>query len=180
MRLGLMAKWVIWFLVTGNSLAAQVYQTQAGTVLASGKYKGAGVTAVSNHLLMQLSYDNAEMHLRLSLPTLTTKNDSLNELLYKLAGQEFIFTGKMNIAFVQTKSHPKQKFATQGTLYLNGIGRAFSFSSVLEHFPRGNASCILSGEFIVDLKQFNIRNLLPGEEKVIVKFNQLVLNKSVE
>ncbi|MCA6440575.1 MAG: hypothetical protein IM581_11625 [Chitinophagaceae bacterium] len=180
MRLGLMAIWVIWLLITGNSSAAQVYRTQAGTVLASGKYMGAGVTGVSNHLFMHLNYDRAEMHLRLVISTIKTENDSLNMLLQKLTGHELIFTGKMNIAFVQTKNHPKQKFATQGMLFLNGIGRAFSFSSVLEHFPRGNASCILSGEFIVDLKQFNIGNLLPGEEKVIVKFNQLVLKKSVE
>jgi hypothetical protein len=180
MRLGLMAIWVIWLLVMGISSAAQVYQTQVGTILASGRYKGAGVTGVSNHLFMHLNYDKAEMHLRLMIPTITTKNDSLNELLYKLAGQELIFTGKMNIAFVQTKSHPKQKFATQGMLFLNGISKAFSFSSVLEHFPRGNASCILSGEFVIDLKQFNIENLFPGEEKVAIKFHQLVLKKPGE
>lgn len=180
MRLGLMAIWVIWFLVIGNSSAAQVYQTQAGTILASGRYKGAGVTGVSNQLYMHLNYDRAEMHLRLVIPTIITENDSLNELLYKLAGQELVFTGKMNIAFVQTKSHPKQKFVTQGMLFLNGIGRPFSFNAVLEHFPRGNASCILSADFIVDLKQFNIGNLLPGEEKVAVKFNQLVLKKPGE
>jgi hypothetical protein len=180
MRLGLMAIWVIWLLVMGTTSAAQVYQTQAGTILASGKYKGAGVTGVSNHLYMHLNYDRAEMHLRLVIPTITTDNDSLNELLNKLGAQELVFTGKMNIAFVQTKSHPKQKFATQGMLFVNGIGRSFSFNAVLEHFPRGNASCILSGEFIIDLKQFNIENLLPGEEKVAVKFNQLVLKKPGE
>ena len=171
---------IIWLLCLGIASAAQVYQTQAGTILANGRYKGASVAAVSNHLLMHLNYDKAEMHLRLVIPTLFTKSDSLNELLNKLAGQELAFTGKMNIAFVQTKSHPKQKFTTQGTLFLNGIGRPFSVSSVLEHFPRGNASCILSGEFIIDLKQFNIKNLLPGEEKVTVKFNQLVLKKPGE
>lgn len=171
---------IIWLLCLAVTSSAQVYQTQVGTILASGRYKGESVIAVSNHLFMHLNYDKAEMHLRLSVPTLTTKNDSLNELLYKLAGQELIFSGKMNIAFVQTKSHPRQKFATQGMLFLNGISRAFSFSSVLEHFPWGNARCILSGEFIIDLKQFNIVDLLPGEEKIAVKFNQLVLKKPGE
>ena len=99
-------------------------------------------------------------------------------MLHKLLGQELAFEGKMNIAFIQTKSHPRQKFATQGLLFLNGITRPYSFSSVLEHFPRANTSCILSGEFIIDLKQFNIKNLPPGEEKITVKFNQLVLKKS--
>ena len=175
MRTGLI---VIWSLCMGISSAAQVYQTQAGTILASGRYKGAGVVAVSNHLLMHLNYDRAEMHLRLIISSLSSANDSLNEFLQKrMVGQELAFNGKMNIAFVQTKSHPKQKFTTHGMLFLNGINKPFSFSSILEHFPRGNSSCILSGEFIIDLKQFNIENLFPGEEKVTVKFNQLVLKR---
>ena len=177
MRLGLMA---IWFLVMGISSAAQMYQTKAGTILVSGRYRGAGVTAVSNHLFMHLNYDKAEMHLRLMIPTIITENDSLNILLQKLAGQELVFSVKMNIAFVQTKSHPKQKFITQGTLFLNGVNRPFSFNSVLEHFPRGNTSCILSGDFVIDLQQFNVQNLLPGEEKINVKFNQLVLKRPGE
>lgn len=160
--------------------AAQLYQTQSGTMQVNVRYKGASVTAVSNRLSMHLNYDRAEMHLRLMIPTLSSENDSLNELLHKLAGQELIFNGKMNIAFIQTKSHPRQKFETQGMLFLNSLKKPFSFSSVLEHFIRGNTSCILSGEFIIDLKQFNIDNLPPGEEKVSVKFNQLVLKRSGE
>ena len=103
-----------------------------------------------------------------------------DELLQKLEGLELTFTGKMKIAFVQTKSHPKQKFATEGMLFLNGVNRSFSFISVLEHFPRGNASCILSGDFVINLDEYNITNLLPGEEKVTVRFNQLVLKRPGE
>jgi hypothetical protein len=177
MKKGLVA---IWLLCVGITSAAQVYQTQAGTILASGRYKGVGVTGVSNHLYMHLNYDRAEMHIQLVIPSLITKNDSLNELLQTIVGQELVFSGKMNIAFVQTKSHPKQKFATQGMLFLNGINKPFNFNSVLEHFPRGNASCILSGELVINLNEFNVANLLPGEEKVTVKFNQLVLKKPGE
>ena len=181
MRSGLMTIWVMCFLVIGISSAAQVYQTQAGTILASGKYNGAGVTVVSNHLFMHLNYDRAEMHLRLMIPSLTSTNDSLNEFLQKkIEGEELAFNGKMNIVFVQTKSHPKQKFITQGQLFLNGVSRPFSFNSVLEHFPRGNASCILSGEFVINLNEFNIGNLPPGEEKVTIKFNQILLKKPGE
>lgn len=170
----------IWLLCVGILSAAQVYQTQAGTILASGRYKGAGVAGVSNHLYMHLNYDRAEMHLRLVIPSLFTKNDSLNELLQTMVGRELVFTGKMNIAFVQTKSHSKQKFVTQGMLFLNGINKPFAFNSVLEHFPIGSASCILSGEFVINLEEFNVANLLPEEEKVTVKFNQLVLKKPGE
>lgn len=180
MRLIIMLIWVLWFVVKGTSSAAQVYQTQAGTIQASGRYTGAGVTAVSNHLFMHLNYDKAEMHLRLMIPSFISSNDSLNELIQKMAVQELVFSGKMNITYVQTKSHPSQKFSTQGMLSLNGVSRPLAINSVLVHFPRGRASCILSGDFVVDLAQFNIANLLPGEEKVTVRFNQLVLKKPGE
>lgn len=180
MRLVIGLIMVMWFLVMGTSSVAQVYQTQAGTVLASGRYNGAGVTGVSNYLYMHLNYDRAEMHFRLMIPSFITKNDSLNELLQKMVGQELVFSGKMNIAFVQTKSHPKQKFTTEGILFLNGMRKPINFNSVLEHFPRGNASCILSGEFVINLNEFNVGGLLPGEEKVIMKFKQLVLKKPGE
>ncbi len=74
MRTGLI---VIWFLCLGTLSAAQVYQTQSGTLLASGKYKGTSIVAVSNRLNMHLNYDRAEMHLLLVVPTLLTENDSL-------------------------------------------------------------------------------------------------------
>lgn len=179
MRLGLMAIWVIWFLVMGDSSAAQVYQTKAGTVRAGGRYNGANVTAVSNHLHMQINYDRAEIKMRLVIPTIMSDNDSLNVLLQKLAGTDAYFTGKMNINFVQTKSHPKQKFTTNGTLTINGIARAFSFTSVLEHFPRGNVSCNLSAEFFVNLNEFGISTLI-GENKITLWFTQLILKKPGE
>ena len=170
---------VIWFLSVGMTSAAQVYQMQAGTILASGRYKGAGVVAVSNHLFMHLNYDNAEMHLRLVIPTLITENDSLNKLLHTLEGTDLAFSGKMNIVFIQTKSHPKQKFSTTGTLTINHIDRPFSFSALLEHFPRGNVSCNFSASFTVNLSEFGIITE-PGENMVNVKFTQLVLKRPGE
>ncbi len=177
MRTGLL---MIWLIGMGISSAAQLYQTQSGIVQVNGTHMGAKVLATSNHLFIHLNYNKAHMQLRLEVSTLITENDSLNELLRTLSGHVLAFDGKMNIAFIQTKSHPIQKFTTQGMLFFNGTGRPFSFNSLLEHFPRGNATCILSGEFMIDLKQFKIKNLLPGEDKVRIKFSQLVLKKPGE
>lgn len=176
MRTGLM---VIWLLSVGITSAAQLYSTQSGKILVSGKYNGAAVTAVSNHLHMQLNYDKAEMHMRLVIPTMMTDNDSLNMLLQKFAGSDAHFTGKMNINYVQTKSHPKQKFLTNGTLTINGISKAFSFTSALEHFPRGSVSCNLSAEFVINLNEFGVITQ-PGENKIAIRFTQLILNKPGE
>ena len=173
MKKGLVA---IWLLCVGITSAAQVYQTRAGTIRASGRYNGANVTAVSNHLHMQINYDRAEMQMRLVIPTIMADNDSLNVLLQKLAGNEAHFTGKMNISFVQTKSHPKQKFLTSGIMMINGTAKSFSFTSTLEHYPRGSVSCVLSGEFVLNLIDFGIVTN-PEENKIKVSFNQLILKR---
>ena len=176
MRRGLM---VIWMLSVGLSSAAQLYSTQSGKILVSGKYNGATVAAVSNHLHMQVNYDRAEMQVRLVIPTIITNNDSLNLLLLKLAGSEAHFMGKMNINYVQTKSHPKQKFTTNGNLTINGITKAFSFTSTLEHFPGGSVSCTLSAEFALNLDEFGI-NTQAGENRIAIRFTQLILKKPGE
>lgn len=176
MRTGLM---VIWLLSAGLSSAAQLYSTQSGKILVSGKYNGVTVAAVSNHLHMQVNYDRAEMRVRLVIPTIITNNDSLNLLLQKLAGSEAHFMGKMNINYVQTKSHPKQKFTTNGNLTINGITKAFSFTSILEHFPGGSVSCALSAEFALNLDEFGI-NTQEGENRIAIRFTQLILKKPGE
>ncbi|GAB2821015.1 hypothetical protein [Ferruginibacter profundus] len=176
MRTGLM---MIWLLSMGITSAAQLYSTQSGKIVVSGKYNGATVTAASNHLHMQVDYDKAEMYVRLVIPTIITNNDSLNMLLQMQAGSEAHFTGKMNINYMPTKSHPKQKFAVNGILMINGISKAFSFAAVLEHFPRGSVSCNLSAEFIINMNEFSV-SAQPGENKIVVRFTQLILKKPGE
>ena len=176
MRTGLM---VIWLLCVGITSAAQLYSTQSGKILVSGKYNGAMVAAVSNHLHMQVNYDRAEMQMRLVIPTIMTDNDSLNSLLQKLAGSEAHFTGKMNMNYVQTKSRPRQKFLTNGTMTINGKATAFSFISVLEHFPRGSVSCNLSAEFVINLNEFGI-STRSDENRITIRINQLILKKPGE
>ena len=170
---------VIWLLGVSITSAAQLYSTQSGKILISGKYNSASVAAVSNHLNMQVNYDKAEMHMRLVVPTIMTDNDSLNLLLQKLVGSEAHFTGKMNINYVQTKSHPKQKFLTSGTLTINGRAKSFSFTSVLEHFPIGSVSCNLSAEFVINLNEFGISTQV-GENRIAIRFTQLILKKPGE
>lgn len=176
MRTGLM---VIWSLCMGISSAAQLYQTQSGKILVSGKYNGANVAATSSHLHMQVNYERAELRMRLVIPTIMTDNDSLNRLLQKLAGSDVHFTGKMNIGYVQTKSHPKQKFLTSGTLTINGKAKTFSFTSVLEHLQYGGVSCTLSSEFTIDLDEFGIITQA-GENRIAIQFTQLILKKPGE
>jgi len=109
---------------------------------------------------------------------MATNNDSLNALLQKQVENEAYFDGKMNINYIETQSHPKRRFLTNGTLAINGSIRPFSFTSTLEHFPVGSASCNLSAEFVIDLKEFGILGRA-GENKVTVGFNQLILKRQI-
>lgn len=176
-RSGLM---ILFLFMDSMILFAQVFQTQTGTIQASGKFQGTSTIALSHEFKMHLNYELAEIHLQLALASLTSENDLVQEKLQDYQDQEFIFKGKMNISFIPTKSHPKQSFTTEGILQLNGVSRPFSFNAVLEHIPIGSVSCVLSGEFIIHLDEFNVVNLPPGEENVSVTFNQLVLRRSGE
>jgi len=166
-------------LFIGITSDAQMYSTQLGKILVNGKYNDSAYTATSDHLEMQISYDRAEMHMRLEVPTLVADNDSLNKLLQQLKGNKAHYTGKMNTNFIQTKSHPKQTIPTNGVISINGIKKPFGFSSILEHIAIGNISCTLTSKFVLDLNDFDIVTN-PGENKVIVHINQLVLNRPGE
>ena len=96
--------------------------------------------------------------------------------MQRLTGTDAHFIGKMNITYVQTKSHPKQKFSTSGIMTINGIAKAFSFTSTLEHHPRGGVNCVLSGEFVLKLIDFGIVTDAE-EEKIKISFSQLILNR---
>lgn len=170
---------MIWFLCIEVPLSAQIYVTQTGRIQISGKYGDVDISAVSASLHMQVNYDRAEVNMRLALPSLVTGNDSLNRLLRNQTDAEIHFTGKMNISYIQTKSHPRQKFLTTGTLTINGIRRPFSFTSVLEHIPAGNKSCNLTASFTINLSEFGIETGA-HENMVRIKMNQLVLKRPGE
>ena len=173
MRTGLL---IIWSLCFGITSTAQLYTTQSGKILVNGKYNDENVAAISNHLHIKVNYDRSELYMHLEISTLVSGNDSLNRLLQKLAGADMHFSGKMNINYVQTKSHSKQNFSTTGVLSINGVSIPFSFSSVLEHFPRGNVSCNFNALFTINLNEFGV-GTKPGENMVNVNFNQLVFKR---
>lgn len=167
---------LITLLIISVALHAQVYQTKNGVITLSGTYQGNTVTAVSRQLHMNLNYDRAEINMHLSVPLLITENDTLNKLLAGMAGTTLSFHGTLNTNHVHTKPHPKIKQPVSGTITLNNVTRPFSYAATLEHFPAGNISCVLTGNFTLDLLSFGIP-ALPGENKVAVSFKELLLKK---
>lgn len=163
-------------LVAVTITAQQLYQTQNGTVSLTGRFKGTGVMAESKSLHMQINYDKATLQMHLPVSSFVTTNQTLNTGLQNLVGQQAQFNGKMNIRFVQTNAHPNQKFKVQGTLSINGITKSFHFTAQLEHFPRGNATCILSGNLTINLDDFKVATEA-GENLINAQFNQVVLKR---
>ena len=174
-------RWIItiWFLGMGLTSAAQLYSTRSGTLQLSGKQNGVAFTVRTNDLQVLVNYDKAEMTMILPLATVVADNDSSAAMAKNLLVSDMHFTGKMNIAQVQTNSHPRQRFLISGTLTVNSISRQFSFSAQLEHFPRGGVSCSLSGKLEIDLTDFAIQ-CRPDERIVLLQFNQLVLSRPGE
>lgn len=163
-------------LVAVTITAQQLYQTQNGTVTLTGKFKSADVMAESKSLHMLINYDKATLQMHLPLTSFVTTNQTLSTVVQNLVGQQAQFTGKMDIRFVQTNAHPKQKFKVQGTLSINGITKSFQFTAQLEYFPRGNATCILSGNLSINLDDFKVVTE-PGEHLINARFNQVVLKR---
>lgn len=156
---------------------AQVYQAKNGLITVSGTYKGATVVAESRQLHVFINYDRAEMNMHVSIPLLRTGNDSLNTLLQALAGNELLFHGRFGSDHVHTKAHPKLQQKLNGTITLNHVTRPFSYTATLEHVASGTVSCVLTGDFMLDLLQFGVP-VLPGENKVVIGFRELLLRKS--
>ena len=167
-------------LISVSSLAsAQLYQTKTGLITASGIYNGRAVVVESRQLHMNLNYDKAEITLHAALSLLVSNNDTLNRLFEKMAGSELFFHGTFNINHIHTKQHPKQQQQVSGTVTLNNVSRPFSYATMLEHTPSGAISCVLNGNFKLNLVDFGIPTL-PGENWVVIRFRQLLLKKANE
>lgn len=162
----------ITFIAICFTAGAQVYQTRSGLITINGRYKGAAIAAESRQLHMSVNYSNSGVVMHLAIPQLITKNVSLNAILAKMTGSELVFRGILN----NTQPHQKIKQQVIGTVTLNNVTMPFNYSTVLEHFPSGDINCVLTGDFVIDLLQFNVP-VLPDENKVSISFKELVLKK---
>lgn len=164
-------------LLIGIAAHAQTYQTQSGSITVSGIYKGAALSGVSKELHVKFDYERAEMYMHLNLPVMVTNNDSLNDIFSTLVNENFIFHGKLNSSHLHTTAHAKLTGNVVGTINLNNISKPFTFKTVLVHMPIGGVNCILTGDFVIDLLDFKIP-VSPGENKVKITFQQLILRRS--
>lgn len=168
----------IFILISVSPLAdAQLYQTKAGLITVSGVYKGNAAIVESRQLHMNINYERAEMVMHVVLPLLFAGNDSLNRILERMAGSELSFHGTFNSNHIHIKPHQKLQLQIAGTVTMNKFSRPFSYAVTLEHFPNGNISCVLSGNFNLNLLDFGIPTL-PGENIIVVRFRELLLKKT--
>ncbi len=166
-------------LIVTSCHAQKTYQTETGFIQLAGRFNNENVLAESKHLHLLLNYDNAQFQMQLAIPTILSGSDSLNAYLKKPSNDSLIlFSGKMDIDYVQTKNHPKQQFKVQGIMKLNKKERPFQFTGTLEHLNGSQASCQLSGNFTLSLRDFGI-NTNKDESLVNVRFNEIIINRLV-
>ena len=164
-------------LLMGFAAHSQTYKTQSGGITISGIYKGAALSGVSKQLHVRFDYERAEMYMHLNIPAIETNNDSLNDIFSALVNENFIFHGKFNSSHLHTTAHAKLTGNVAGTINLNNISKPFTIKTVLLHMPVGGVKCILSGDFVIELLDFKIP-VSPGENKVKITFQQLILKRS--
>lgn len=164
---------LIWFLCCGITSAAQLYQTQSGKILISGKYKGASVIAVSNHMQMQIDYERAEMHMRLVIPTIRTDIDSLNLVFEKLAGSEAYFFGKMDIR--ECLFNPNDKNSN----LLNQQSEIYKAIASIAHFRKESNVLKFGRMFIREISKDGNHFHLPECNKCTLAFSRILYDQEV-
>lgn len=177
-------KWLvtILFSIATVTLHAQVFKTVAAKVSLSALYDSIHVDAESHQMYILLNYDRAQMDMKMSLHSIITTIDTLNNQIQNSPEQVFHFTGKMKLDYVRTKTHPTQKFPVDGVLTINNISHPLSFNAVLYHIANsGDAACKLSGQMNIDLsKYFPDVSFNHFQSKVVLSFSQIVLQKPGE
>lgn len=177
-------KWVITilFFVTTIDLQAQIFKTVSAKVSLSGLYDSISVGGESHQMFILISYDKAQMDMKMNLRSILTTNDSINQQIQSSPDQVFHFTGKMKLDYVRTKTHPTQKFRVDGTLTINNISYPFSFNAVLYHIANsGDAACKLSAQMLIDIsKYFPDVSFNHVDNKVVLSFSQIVLKRPGE
>jgi hypothetical protein len=155
-----------------------LYRTYAGHLIVAGKYRDVPLKSESHAMYMLINYETAEIEIYLDLKTLISNHDSLNKTLLGGGDKLLIFKGKMQIPFVNTQGHPRQKFPVDGSLSINDITHPFVFEATLVHLEGDNLACSLSGEFVFYLDSFFPKMLNEGfDNHVHVKFWEIILER---
>jgi len=124
-------------LLFNSSIYGQnLFTTRNGAVSITFKYEETIIMAKSSNVRIKLDYSTATADLIADVNSIVTGVDSLDEFL-KQSDKTLHFYATLNLDYIDTKRHPKQSFAFNGTLY-HYINKSFLRKKIATLEGKGN------------------------------------------
>jgi hypothetical protein len=159
--------------------AQQIYRTLEGTMMISMRFNDTILRASSHQLIVTLNYETGEIQFRIPYDSFRTGNDSIDMNLMKLTDRWMEFNGKLGIPYINTKSHPQQKFDATGIMLtavppINVIAKG-----TLDHISsEGSIACVLNLNMQFSLSALNIQQAFYSASDLIqIDIQQSVLKR---
>ena len=157
--------------------AQNIYRTQNGTLEVRAILADSALHLRSKELAILLNYEDATFEMQVNPSSFRTGNDSLDEVLSNLSGNQISLTGKLGLEYINTTGHPPLDFQFTGVLstsneMVGGVG-------YLEHITnKGLFSCVLTMNFTMKVEDLgvDISGLNPDDE-VQFEVVQIVMNR---
>lgn len=167
---------LMYLVFTGYGVTqSNLYSSRNATFQMSGRYMEKLLVGQSNDLSVSLDYETTEMNLRINLNTIDFNIDSISTK-FNLENTEVTFIGELSLDFINTKSHPPQKFTVKGWLESDNNKHIINSDGELYHInDSGDFVCMLTLTTKLNLKTLGI-NIPPGlHEEIQVSITQALL-----
>lgn len=138
---------LLFFITALTKVYAQdEYRTNSGILFIKVQYKGELVNISSKQLLVLLDYETGKVILKQKVSNLFSDNNIVQSWIDKHRDEELIFTGKLGIDYINTKSHPPLDFKVEG--YLSpGDSQIIGQGVLIHRVEKSSAACLLSMNF---------------------------------
>jgi|AMWB02.1.fsa_nt_gi hypothetical protein len=162
-----------------GSYAQQIYRTLEGTMIISMQFNDTVLRASSHQLIVKLNYETGEIQFRIPYDSFRTGNDSIDLNLMKLTDRWMEFNGKLGIPYINTKSHPQQKFDATGTMLSAVPPTSVIATGTIDHISsEGYIACVLNLTIQFSLSSLNIQQAFYNASDLIqIDIQQSVLKR---
>lgn len=172
---------ILSFLLFAASAATKAqgnYKTLEGHVTVAGEYNGVNFIAESHKL--QLTFNRAynEVSGKISPRTFISGIAVLDTILKTKSPEWLTFKGLVAKDFI-TWEHSEMDETIPLTLSINGQDVTVQMKATFTHLSGGSTfSCMLSGQFYLDLATFKFENMPEGlKTEINVQLQQIVLRR---
>ena len=131
--------------VFADVFSQDIYVSNKAIAKIQAMYNNSFVNLVDKEVTTRINYDNGQIRFTISRKT-HKDSDSAMQIVYM--PYKLTFNGFMDVDFVNTESHPVQKFKVEGTFSEGNKKLAVSGNAILSHLnSEGNNACLLTLKF---------------------------------